>query len=339
MNNSTSFTSGGGTHSTSAVNSPSITPVGNLFSNLGTSFRNPQYPLPILDKKNYNVDVWKRQIEGWFNNVGMTDLKSRFETIINSIRFPNVVEELVRLESLWGRPLTLEESIPFVKDKLLYLNNMSDAFQQIKILTIRPNETVDSFNRRFLELYHSLGTQQKNQISVYDYLSAVRGRPDLHHSFTIRLPNSIQEVCQEAKNYEYWQEYNAASLNHNTGYYEPYRSQNYHIRAPYSGSNPYRYELQPLPVSSAPVHPEMYVSTPAGTASYTKPMTMTTYPMNEPISANVFPNNVNGASGTYKTYVPNPDPVPSFPANPNVKLCWSCGQPGHLRRDCGRLNH
>jgi len=137
----------------------------------------------------------------------MDNPKTRFETIINSIKITNIVEELVKQELLYRRHLSLDECIPTIKNKMSYYNNKTDALQQINILAIRPFESIDAFNKRFLELYYSLGTDLCKQVSVYDYMNALKGRYHFHQTLILRAPATIEEAFQVAKNFEYWQQY------------------------------------------------------------------------------------------------------------------------------------
>jgi len=141
----------------------------------------------------------------------MDDPKTRFKTIINSIKITNIVEELVKQELLHGRPLTLDEYIPAIKNKMFYYNNKTDTLQQIKILAIRPFESLMSLIKDSLELYHSLGTDLCKQVSVYDYMCALKGRYHLHQTHILRVSATIEEACQVAKNFEYWQKYNVVT--------------------------------------------------------------------------------------------------------------------------------
>jgi len=55
----------------------------------------------------------------------------------------------VKQELLYGRPLSLDECIPTIKNKMSYYNNKTDALQQINILAIRPFESIDDLIKDF----------------------------------------------------------------------------------------------------------------------------------------------------------------------------------------------
>jgi len=311
-------------------------------ASLFKGMKNPQYPLPTLESRQSNYEVWKRKIEGWFNSIEMDDPQDRFETIINSIKINSIVEDLVKQERLLGRPLTLDECIPIIRGKLTYQNSKKDAFQQIKILTIRPHETIEAFNKRFLDLFYSLGTEYSKQVSVYDYMNALKGRFDLHQTLILRSPSTIEDACQVAKNYEYWQEYNTvtygqapvfppnprvAAMNDSTNYgpvpnLYPSFAWNLENRA-----SPYPQPFSPQYYQSAYMNPPYYYNSP-----------MSPYSMNPPTSSYATHRTPNHLSNTRTNFRNSPRPVPQTPINLLEKRCWSCGQPGHLQKDCPHLN-
>jgi len=321
----------------------------NVFDSNASLFKgmkNPQYPLPTLESRQSNYEVWKRKIEGWFNSIEMNDPQDRFETIINSIKINSIVEDLVKQERVLGRPLTLDECIPTIRGKLTYQNSKKDAFQQIKILTIRPNETIEAFNKRFLDLFYSLGTEYSKQVSVYDYMNALKGRFDLHQTLILRSPTTIEDACQVAKNYEYWQEYNAvtygqapvfpsnprvAAINDSTNYGPV---PNLYPSIAWSLENHTSQYAQPF---SPQFYPPSYMNPPSYYGSRPPPP-MAPYARNSPTSTYVNHRAPNNLSNSRTTLRSSPRPVPQSPINLSEKRCWSCGQPGHLQKECPHLN-
>ena len=186
----------------------------------------------------------------------------------------------------------------------------------------------------------------KNQISVYDYMNAVRNRIELHHVLTLREPTSIEDACQIAKNHEYWQEYNFVTYGTSQLYVGPYRPMKQSVSTPfYPTTTPYQIGYMPnnslnqpgmtMPVPSRSQYSNYWTEP----SPYGIPMTMPPYPASEPMMAIPPYNPLNTFSNARGTFNRSARTLSSTPGQLAEKRCWRCGQPGHLQKDCGRLNH
>ena len=214
---------------------------------------------------------------------------------------------------------------------MAYVNNKMDNYKQLKILVIRPGETVDAFNLRFLHLYYSLNSELKKQISVYDYMNAVRTRYELHHALTMREPASIEEACQMAKNHEYWQEYNAMTYGTMSGPVEPFSP--FYTQSGYNCNYTANYARPPT------TKEPFYRNNPYYRNNYSSTSMNPAFATPGPNPEFGYQNHMRNTGNRYGNSGFYPGVVMQHPGNKSTKVCFNCGQPGHIQRDCGRLNH
>jgi len=75
------------------------------------------------------------------------------------------------------------------------------------------------------------------------------------------------------------------------------------------------------------------------TPPYISPMTVTHYTSSDPIATYSAPNAPNNFSNTRPSGGNQPRYYPPNSGNFSEKRRWSCGQLGHLQKDCNHLNH
>jgi len=89
--------------------------------------------------------------------------------------------------------------VELVKKKYWRENKKDNKLRQLKRLTIGPEETVNSFNTRFLGLYDQLETTDRTSITVKN---AIRPSSKIYKRIAMNETITIEEVYSLAEKYE-----------------------------------------------------------------------------------------------------------------------------------------
>ena len=93
----------------------------------------------------------------------------------------------------------MNECVELVKKKYWRENKKDNKLRQLKRLTIGPEETVNSFNTRFLGLYDQLETTDRTSITVKN---AIRPSSKIYKRIAMNETITIEEVYSLAEKYE-----------------------------------------------------------------------------------------------------------------------------------------
>ena len=155
-----------------------------------------------LGNDNTNVHSWIKQIYSWmelFQEYNMTTV-----TLCMKIASYGEVPEYIDayLNSLNGREPVLNEIENYLLKEWLGEKSQPQLFEDVKNMSLKRNETIKEFNKRFKKALTKLGEDHRKLITVIDYKQAIKGRNVVWAGVHTARCTTLEAAYEEAELYD-----------------------------------------------------------------------------------------------------------------------------------------
>lgn len=160
--------------------------------------------IPKLGGSNTDVRGWISQISTWLkifnvNDINQTILIMKFTSYGD---VPGLLDDYLEQSNHESNEPSIEGIAQFLLTEWAGEKKQNKLLEEIKTISIRRNESIIDFNKRFKKIYKKLDAHNKKLITVYDYKNAIKNRNEAWVGVHVSRCETLDQAYDEAELYD-----------------------------------------------------------------------------------------------------------------------------------------